>query len=274
MRVLFLDIDGVLCCNMQGVIEGDKVAHLRSVIDATGAKVVLSTDWRRSSRLKERAIRTLAERGIECIGETPQLEMNAHVRPREITMWHKECGASQNVQEWVAVDDRALLSEDGGAALQGHVVQTDFATGLTARLACDCIDILAPGERRAPPTLPQLTGLPALLGEASVAHLIPALETECHENCYAILDSGGRPALLAHLKACGVERLADRQAVANALGRARREGRMPGLTVPADEKESEAAILSAGRRIIHNNFHKRKDVVITIRFTRSRVDGG
>jgi hypothetical protein len=41
-RVIFLDIDGVICCNMVGHLEENKLAELKRIVDETGAKVLLS----------------------------------------------------------------------------------------------------------------------------------------------------------------------------------------------------------------------------------------
>ena len=57
-RLIFLDIDGVICCNNEGVLEQSKLELLRQVVDATGAKIVLSTDWRRIPKLKQLLIAT------------------------------------------------------------------------------------------------------------------------------------------------------------------------------------------------------------------------
>ena len=41
MRAIFLDIDGVICCNQFGRLEDRKLQLLRNVVQQTGAKVVL-----------------------------------------------------------------------------------------------------------------------------------------------------------------------------------------------------------------------------------------
>src|SRR6195952_3987096 len=53
MKVIFLDIDGVLNCNgtpnsrkFPYVVDDKLLARLQKLIDATGAKVVLSSSWR------------------------------------------------------------------------------------------------------------------------------------------------------------------------------------------------------------------------------------
>ena len=52
LRLVFLDIDGVICCNRVGELEASKLAQLQRICRETGAKVVLSTDWRRQAALK------------------------------------------------------------------------------------------------------------------------------------------------------------------------------------------------------------------------------
>ena len=46
VRVLFLDVDGVVCCNDRGILEKDKMQLLKRIRDETGCKVCLSTNWR------------------------------------------------------------------------------------------------------------------------------------------------------------------------------------------------------------------------------------
>jgi len=144
---IFLDIDGVICCNMNGHLEEPKLQQLRRIVEATGAKVVLSTDWRRQAPLKKQLHVTLERLGIECIGATPMRAMFQPIRPQEITAWLQKSGS--RVSTWVAIDDRDLLHEMGGAALQGHMVRTHPATGLTSTLADRAIRIL---QRDQPPS--------------------------------------------------------------------------------------------------------------------------
>ena len=93
IKVIFLDIDGVICCNAIGRLEEEKLQRLRScamhtppltpipraltpptphcsVVSRTGAKVVLSTDWRRDVTLKSTLIKALTDLGISVIGST------------------------------------------------------------------------------------------------------------------------------------------------------------------------------------------------------------
>ena len=86
-KLIFLDIDGVICCNGVGRLEEPKLKQLQRVAEATGAKVVLSTDWRRQAPLKRRVIAALKSLNIRCIGATPQKAMMQPIRPQEITSW-------------------------------------------------------------------------------------------------------------------------------------------------------------------------------------------
>ena len=86
-------------------------------------------------------------------------------RPREITQWISAQNAkvdrgvldeSYRVREWVAIDDRPLLHESGGKALEGHFVQTNVRRGLTRALVDSIISCLRqmPAETSSAPTSP------------------------------------------------------------------------------------------------------------------------
>jgi len=145
VHVIFLDIDGVICCNMSGRLEEAKLNELKGVVQATSAKVVLSTDWRRQAQLKRQVVAALKRLDIEVIGATPCRAMYQPIRPQEITEWMSKNAADVGVEGWVAIDDRDLLNEHGGQGLVGHMVRTHPNSGLTKRLADVCIHILNAG---------------------------------------------------------------------------------------------------------------------------------
>mmetsp|Transcript_18002 Transcript_18002/g.40302 ORF Transcript_18002/g.40302 Transcript_18002/m.40302 type:complete len:245 (-) Transcript_18002:201-935(-) len=147
LRVIFLDCDGVLCCNQENIVELPKLLHLQAIVQATRAKVVLSTNWRFYSDLKSHLIRELDSFGIECIGDTPLMSGNGLQpnRPKEILAWLQAWSNSfvrPAVQHWVAVDDRMLLQEMGGEQLEGHFVQTNAEFGITPHVVQQTIDLL------------------------------------------------------------------------------------------------------------------------------------
>jgi len=141
-KVIFLDIDGVICCNMMGRLEDNKMMQLRRIVEATGAKIVLSTDWRRQAQLKRQVIMACKRCDMEVIGATPQRSMYTPVRPMEILDWLNANRADKQIGAWIAIDDRNLVNEIGGRPLNGHFVHTHPSSGLTATKADLAIQLL------------------------------------------------------------------------------------------------------------------------------------
>jgi hypothetical protein len=71
LRIIFLDIDGVICCNNFSRLEDDKLMTLKRVVELTNSKIVLSTDWRKFPDAKRVLIATLRGMGMKVIGQTP-----------------------------------------------------------------------------------------------------------------------------------------------------------------------------------------------------------
>ena len=117
MKVIFLDIDGVLNSDeyvdrvkksdIQGIerdIDIEKVKLLKRAIDETGAKVVLSSSWRYTKNaryLKE----LLANYGIG-VDSTPYIQDK---RGLEIKKWLSE---NQGVEDFLIIDDEIFDSFD------------------------------------------------------------------------------------------------------------------------------------------------------------------
>lgn len=137
MKVLFLDVDGVLNrCGMsaQG-LESDKLGLLRRIIMETGCNVVLSSTWRKFDRL---LVRIKAE--IELHDVTPCLDeiqgglWTAQPRGMEISTW---LGNHPQVERYVILDDDSDMG-----ALKPHLVGTQSFIGLTPRIAAEVIERL------------------------------------------------------------------------------------------------------------------------------------
>jgi len=148
LRVVFLDIDGVLCCNQDALIEPNKMQQLVRITKETGAKVCISSNWRLFEDLREHLYAQLAAAGIDCIGTTPDAGEATHgecMRPCEIgawiKSWHQDKGR-QRIASFVAVDDRSLLHEKGGSILRGRFVRTNAELGLTKSAATLVIGLL------------------------------------------------------------------------------------------------------------------------------------
>lgn len=99
-------------------------------------------------------------------GWTPTLETPwSACRPREITQWisaqnskvdRGELDDDHRVQAWVAIDDRPLLHESGGKALEGHFVQTNVRRGLTRAMVDSVVACLrdVPADASSAPASP------------------------------------------------------------------------------------------------------------------------
>lgn len=110
MRILFLDIDGVLnrtgfrpgeSVGLRSWIEPELARRVCDVIEATDASVVLSSDWRRGRELQHLRDE-LAAAGVVCslLGVTPVL---GGARWREIEAWMAE--HTVGLESIVIVDD-------------------------------------------------------------------------------------------------------------------------------------------------------------------------
>ena len=73
LRVIFLDIDGVICCNSMGRLEDKKLRILQGVAQTAQAKIVLSTDWRRVPQLKTQLIGALRGLGMDVLSSDLKL---------------------------------------------------------------------------------------------------------------------------------------------------------------------------------------------------------
>lgn len=115
MNVIMLDIDGVLnyfdCkarCGLYLGIEDDKVKLLKQIVDATDAKIVLSSTWRlgydnAGHRLADHVSymeKKLGRYGLEIYDATPHL--GSRCRGKEINKWLED---HPEVENWVVLDD-------------------------------------------------------------------------------------------------------------------------------------------------------------------------
>ena len=142
LRVIFLDVDGVLCLNEFATLQPELLNNLAYACAAAGACVAVSSDWRLFPSKFSELCRALRRRNIRVIGKTgPSAREDA--RPREIahflTSFHarmKRQGKPWRVQRWVAVDDRQLDQEEGGERMTARrFVKTDPAKGFNLETA-------------------------------------------------------------------------------------------------------------------------------------------
>ena len=117
MKVIFLDIDGVLNSDeyfdkikkmqihgIESEIDIDKVKLLKMAVDETGAKVVITSSWRHTKKAKE--LKELLSSYAIYVDSTPFIE---NKRGLEIKQWLLE---NQNVENFVILDDEIFDSYD------------------------------------------------------------------------------------------------------------------------------------------------------------------
>jgi hypothetical protein len=134
MKVLFLDIDGVCNCEStllkakrSDVIDPIMIGRINKITDATGAKIVISSSWRRIFGLSNVINKYLRPAGLsgDIIGETPligfKLSRGVTQRGKEIRKWLEK---NPSVERFVILDD-----EDDMDGLQDNFIQTSFDDG-------------------------------------------------------------------------------------------------------------------------------------------------
>ena len=149
MKVLFLDFDGVLnsekyvrgCGHFGAVIDPSRMVLLKQIVDATGARLVLSTSWREHWGRTDaecddtgRQINAIfADHGLTVWDKTPQLRLS---REEEIKAW---LDVHPEVTAFAVLDDRVLSAD----FLDGHFVKTaNYRDGLDEAAAAKAIALL------------------------------------------------------------------------------------------------------------------------------------
>lgn len=143
MKVIFLDVDGVLNCehSHQRIpgesyigIEDNKVDLLQRLVMGCGAEVVLSSDWKidwepidkdKNSKHADYLDMKLAQYRITILDKTPD-SGSRYFRGREIHDWLKE---HEEVTDYVILDDE-YFDDFGDYKMGSHFVQTSWASGL------------------------------------------------------------------------------------------------------------------------------------------------
>jgi HAD domain in Swiss Army Knife RNA repair proteins len=127
MKVIFLDIDGVLNCKRTPnprkfpyIVDQNLLRRLRRLLDHTEAKVVLTSTW----RLDPIGVLAAKHWGIPFIGTTP--DMPKSPRHKEVLAWLSE---HPTVKRFVVIDDE----DDGLDDLP--LFQPSCTFGLSAEIA-------------------------------------------------------------------------------------------------------------------------------------------
>lgn len=153
MRVIFLDIDGVLNSGewdvyVQSFIYGarfnscyllsqEMILRLQNVVFQTNAEIVLTSSWRTNERAMDALRRQLSLYHLSIKDTTVNYAYGN--RADEVKLWIE---SHSNVTSYVIIDDY----DDGftqDEVLSTHFVQTAYAYGLTHEKAAEMIEILS-----------------------------------------------------------------------------------------------------------------------------------
>lgn len=160
MKVIFLDIDGVLncatsksfCIDDDGrVIKGvdsDKVKRLAKIVEATGAEIVLSSDWKdgwskyytssKPSHAKYLDNHLYKKGRLTIKDKTPNTNKGSWFRGEEILTYLR---LHQDIENYVILDDTFFEDFDNKNIID-HLIITDYKYGLTDENVKQAIEIL------------------------------------------------------------------------------------------------------------------------------------
>lgn len=155
MKIIFLDIDGVLnpihymkairkmwetdpeiksCDEYGALFFYHNCNALKKIIDTTGAKIVISSSWRRSGESIMKELWQHRNLPGEIIGITPETNF---IRGEEIKQWIETNNFTGNYA--IIDDDSDMLEEQ-----QPNFILTNGKIGLTFKDADKCIELLNP----------------------------------------------------------------------------------------------------------------------------------
>lgn len=160
MKVVFLDIDGVLNCTtsisccidddgriIKG-IDSDKVKRLAKIVEATGAQIVLSSDWKegwnkyytnkKPSHVKYLDNHLYKKGKLFIKDKTPDTNKGSWFRGEEILTYLR---THQDIENYVILDD-TYFEDFIDEKIEKHLILTNYEVGLTDKNVNDAIKIL------------------------------------------------------------------------------------------------------------------------------------
>lgn len=160
MRVIFLDIDGVLNCSTSksfchddlcGIIPGidsDKVKRLAKIVEGTGAQIILSSDWKdgwekyytsqKPSHVKYLDNHLYKKGKLTIKDKTPTTHKGSWFRGSEILTYLR---THQDIENYVILDD-TFFDDFDNKEIEEHLVLTNREVGLTDGDVKNAIKIL------------------------------------------------------------------------------------------------------------------------------------
>lgn len=152
MKVIFLDIDGVLnfaaseaksATGAQGIASAP-VKNLRRIVKETGAFIVLTSTWKNEWDFNEEEcsedgkylVRKLKREGLHILDKTTDLILNRGQGIRDWLERHK------GVESWIVIDDE-IFPDYESRNIMPHLIKTSYGKdGLNKELADKAIQLL------------------------------------------------------------------------------------------------------------------------------------
>eukprot|EP01083_Nonionella_stella_P010688 30416_1 len=148
VKILFLDVDGVLNGENYGYggVDDSLLYLLKSIINETNCKIVLSTTWRLNQSARAMLLHFMKARAdinVEdiIIGDTPSIKDKKRAFEIESFLDSEAFQSHYIVTTWCAVDDLALHRHDP-TFMKNHFVRTNYRTGMTCADALKVVRIL------------------------------------------------------------------------------------------------------------------------------------
>lgn len=149
MKVIFLDFDGVITIPPKWHLQANKIRYIKKIVDATGAKIVISSSWRQGT--VELTIEKMLGRPKRC----PRNKIfNWFIdNLYDVTPWcaddkYNGTGRGGEIQTWLdnhpKVDNYVIIDDDHDMldSQLYHFVQTNYEDGITELETNWCIKIL------------------------------------------------------------------------------------------------------------------------------------
>lgn len=160
MKIIFLDFDGVITTPAScGCLSAPKMQLVKKIVDATGAKIVISSSWRR--RDVESTLEEITDSGNPFVNDTPFLMPEAVVGITDRMYAFRFGDAAKHyrvyrgveilryLDEHPEVENYVILDDDADMLLpqKDHFIQTDGVEGITEEDAERAIRILNGEEK-------------------------------------------------------------------------------------------------------------------------------
>lgn len=159
MKVIFLDFDGVITtAKSRWCLDNDKMLLLKRIVDATGAKIVISSSWR-SLSLKDTISRITDTNDYfvggnpficpkSVVGITPVMRAFRDSDENVTFSLPRGCEIKRYLDEHREIYDYVILDDDSDMLLcqKDNFIQTDGIEGLTESDVELAIEILRMNE--------------------------------------------------------------------------------------------------------------------------------